>query len=288
MTISIIALISMTSVILSPQNFDILLASEKPAYYPGEPVKLDLQITNVSNTIIEFTPIAVDWFEFHARGIDGLEEYNGKREEIYKCHTAYWPRCSFAIKEILPNETISGPIVLLEWFSKPFKPAKYNVICQIRIGWNTNEKREVIFPLTILPEDENEHETLLKSLACDAKIDTVYMTSCIGACELVASARSALAVKYQIALLSESNRTLNCILIDSLSKASTLESVKGIVEFVKKYEKNNFVFRDYYTIPTAIRAVYAIREKGDPVILKASEDFIKTHPCPPKPFLMPD
>ena len=140
----------------------------------------------------------------------------------------------------------------------------------------------------IVPQDEQAHRDILESLNKKIDIENIAYGTCDGPFDLIISARSALAVPYQIKLMRPYVWNVNWILVDSLEKAGTKEATLGLVELVKNDEKHPDLSYDSYTIPTAIRAVYAIRKKGDPEILKATEEFIKTHPCPKKPFLMPD
>ncbi len=289
MLLNVIGVIIVTAAVLSPEDVKLDMTLEKPTYYPGEPIKLKLELTNVDSSPLQDCRLAMNVFEFNIRSTVGNLEYMGDRKEIYDRHTSFWPRCyKHKHEPIPPQGRISGDIALLEWFYQSFQPGDYTIQCQIHFSYERNQKVEITCPLHIIPQDEQSHRQILKTLYEKYDIERIGTTTCVGPCELLASARSPFAVEYFLKMLRPVAWDINWLLVDSLEIVGTKEATLGLINLVENNENISDLRQDGYTLPTATRAIYAIRKKGDTEILKASENFIKTHPCPPKPFLMPD
>jgi hypothetical protein len=263
------------------------MSPDKDAYYPGEPIAVNVRLRNADLVDLDFELLPVDAFSFTVKSKEGAKEYKGERPDVYNRHTMAWPRC-FRRVTLAPNACVDAPLLLLEWFSFPFPVGHYRVRSNVLVDYCSKQTKEVTFDFRILPDNESVHRETLAALFAKCVSEAVYNSSCIGPCETLASARSNLAVSYQAKLLTALVPTLNWTILESLQHSNTVSAAEALMTFVYQFNNCLRVKGDSYSIPTAIRSVYALRDKGDLEVVKVTEAFVMKYPCPEKPFLSPD
>lgn len=264
------------------------LMADAPEVYPGEPVALILRASFPSSARWKKSPLQLvfyaDDFSVTMQNMNTNEISAGALPELAETSWLSWPytRPLTNPKNGEPY-ILSSPFILTGWFSSAFVPGDYKVI----LKYTSKKAHENAFRVTtllrILPQNAEEHKRRLANLFTERtrpnnkqEHDNALLKRL-----LLETARSEYAVPFQLATLQYfAGSDAGWQLLGALHEAGTLEAVQGLMDFVKNRESGTERILDGFSIPYATWSVYQARQKGDPGVLTATEEFIKSHPCP--------
>jgi hypothetical protein len=278
-----------TSTGSSPQSLDWSLHAAKNAYYPGEPVLLTLTIKNNGSQQeeVDFGTDSIQGFSMEIRSSAG--EIVAKGGHIDRYGTSI--RGPLPVP---PERVADKSIVFNQWCSTQLLPVgTYEVVChtEYRLGSEVQKQsgtivrkagpvRTIEFKLDISIAQMNvpEFKGILEKLRMQAFPPEVsnakQKKERETAREMLIFTESALAVPYQLeALPTAPSSWLKRDAINSLAKSKAVDAAIGLVKFS---EGSNIDDVRY----DLIKAVYRMRDTGEPDIIKATDEFTRKHARP--------
>ena len=300
-----VLLFTLTAPAVAEHPIEWKLRAEPAEVYPGEPVALVLEAVSESN-ITEFESMPLPGVPELDKTLKGAEKSSFGHVYLEDCRItmtdqktkkemagergAYNADIGGVIRlspstrlgsSGKPQWSFQGAFPLNAWFlSKPFEAGQYRLRVQSVSNLSYHHAFSVETDLRVLPQNPQAHQNRLSELYESRK--TIGIT----ATRLFYTARSIYAVPFQIHFLSEPPEWTHRMLLDGLRDAGTAEAVQGMMSFIDRVKGISTRGGDRELdcdVPYAIRTIYAMREHGDTKILELTEEFVKTHPCPPPP-----
>ncbi|MFQ6035172.1 MAG: hypothetical protein ACE5NM_04910 [Sedimentisphaerales bacterium] len=273
--------------------FDWSIETSKKAFYPGEPILLTLDITNISKQEQEI------YFGGDGIGAFSMEILDSNRTVVAKGNKIQRSGFSGSVSTRVPTaKTVNKSIVLNQWCSTLLPPGQYHVICNVDYrlfsefeGDKGGPLHSVTLELDIklVKLDKSKLKTILENLADqESKLSArkpktndryeigEWLAAQRTTREMIAFTESELAVPYQFRILKVAKSTwLKVDLINSLAWSETLEAASGLVQII---EDPSIYMDDVKR--EAIDAVYRLRETGKSEIIKATDEFVAKYKRP--------
>ena len=263
------------------------MVAEKSAYAPGEPVLLNIQITNPSEQDGEiwFGSDGLNAFSFKIKDAKGeILQQAGKIERLGLTRWGFVkiPARQFRVK----------CVVLNQWCSTLLPYGKYTIVCSIEPKYVPENKPNEEAPLRaqILPTVDLECSLELTEVAMtdfnqiianltSKAFQDVHTREGVQerslAREMLSFTESPLAVTYQLEVLEYWQSTwLARDVIEQLVKSNTLKAAQGLVKILEEEKKTPAK----YLKREIVEGVYRLRDKGDPNIINATSEFVSKHP----------
>lgn len=269
----------------------------KQTFYPGEPVLLTINISNMGTQAKKI--------DFGADGIEAftMELYDSNSTLVSKGDRIQrFGLSGPGILSVASGKIGQKSIVLNQWCSTLLQPGWYHIVCRvdrpgkfylekIKSGGQTKviTKRQydpvIILELDIqmVKSDDLLFKKILEDLAKRA-FKTDVRDKKEQACrriarEMLAFTESPLAVPYQLHILKvEAGTRLKWDVINSLARSGTLEAAEGLMQIIKENEDCAQCIEDIKW--HVIDAVYRLRETGNADIINATEQFVARYKRP--------
>lgn len=275
-----------------PNNFlEWKISTSKQMFYPGEPILLTLNITNTGGEEekIDLGIDGIEAFSMVIRDSNGIIVNEGKKIQRFGLSKP-------GILVVPQSKTAQKSIVLNQWCSTLLSPRKYYVTCNIEYRLRSESKRkegseifkagplhktQLGLDIQIVKTDKVEFKKILDTLAgfeVEPKTQSngEWLAARHLAREMLAFTESELAVPYQLKMLRVEKYTrLKQDIISSLVRSETLEATNGLMQII---EDSNVYKEDIEN--DSINAVYKLRDKGNPEILSATNEFVAKHKRP--------
>lgn len=206
-----------------------------------------------------------------------------------------------------PGKTATRQAVLNQFCSTRVPPGRYSLHCRLSyfVASEEGKKRvvsatttvdeaaplyhvELVTPVEILPPDPNAYSSQL--MAISREMDRLRaqhvpqgqdsLNAYTATVEMLAFAEGDTAVPYQGAIIREDNwgyRLRYCAMI-GLQRNGSLAAVRQLEELVEDPDVQLIGGKD-----DLIRAVYAVRDRGNAMVRNTTEEFARKHPRPPAP-----
>ena len=274
-------------------NFNIEVTKE--AFYPGEPVLVSLKINNTGKKDKVY--------------LGNYEEFcliiirNQAGDVVSKGVIPYCLNVTRTVVTVRENQTAKESIVLNQWCSTLLPSGKYCITFLLNSRLNSERKNnkpgpvhkiELSFDIQIIKMNVQKFKQILSDLAKHAfpskeRIDMSYserhkMYSCQ---EMLAVTESVLALPLQFKLVKFSGagntvyNTLNAIVRSNTREAAEgmvrmfIESVEDKKEIISVHCRSTRNMKDLF-----LNAIYKLRDKGNPEVIKVTENIVKKYKRP--------
>ena len=268
------------------------METNKNEFYPGEPVLLTLNISNVGmqEEKVNFGMDGIEAFSMEIR--DSNNRILKKGSKIQR-----WGNSRIGTLLVNTGKTSKKSIVLNQWCSTLLSPGKYQLICDIDYRLRSESKKiedsdgfkagpihtlQMKLDIHIIAMDAEKFKQILDSLAeievkPEGQSNKEWWENLKIAREMLAFTESETAVPYQLQLLRVEKTTwLKRDIINSIVKSGTLEAANGLMQIIEDCPQCGI--EDIKL--QVINAVYRLRETGNLDIIKATEQFVTKYKRP--------
>jgi hypothetical protein len=298
MLISISGMVSFANAQEPNSTLDWSIKTDKQTFYPGEPVLLNISIKNRGNheERIDFGWDGVGAFSFEIQDSKNIIISEGHKiqgrggiSRVGAC-------------KVSPNKMGEKSVVLNRWCSTLLQPGLYHIICNIDYRLFSEDQKQpnniavkagpihkvkLRITIRIIDMDRLTFERELESLAeCEqrpeSQITKEWLQKRDVAREMLAFTQSELAIPYQLKILRDNSPNwFKADMINTLVNTGTVEAARGLVEIANEQSRSKEGVQ-----PSIVEGIYKLREKGNPDVMRVTQDFVKNYkrpPVPPKP-----
>jgi hypothetical protein len=286
------------------QSLEWAIRTEKSSYYPGEPVALVADVTNLSEGVFE---ISLPFLGFMAAEAE-IRDDNGERipEKEPRRNPMVWGIWPSDMKTVAAGQTTSFVFILNAFSSTLLEPGHYQVHFKLRpdLKWFSPDNNAAVVEtatdhlpslqtqLTIIPMEEARLIAILESICKtptreSGESESSWQQQKRWSRWMLCFAEGSSSIQYRLRLvedlsndraLAAKNEHLRIATLESLAASTEPGAVLGIIDL---YDRGRLKDLE----PVARELIWRIHEQGNSDLTSATQAFVAGHPRDTVPLL---